>query len=271
MPPAGSRDPGGSGCTRGRRPARASAGPETAVPAALQAGGPRGLACLRQCQRDVEDLQPRHRRHRQLHRRGGRNEIEPRPALQLDEAELSLQAVVDPYARADFFLAASPEGLEVEEGFLTFPTLPGGLLMKVGKLKAQFGKVNTLHTHAMPWVDRPLVVKNLLGGDEGLNDSGISVSKLIPNPAVPGSDRRGLPGTNELFTSHKRGDLSYVGRLRGYRDVTEGTNLDVGTSIAYGHNAVGEDFTTRVIGVDATVATGRCAARSTGDSSAAPS
>ena len=44
-----------------------------------------------------------------------------------------------------------------------------------------------------------------------------------------------------------------MGRLRGYRDVTEGTNVDVGTSFAYGHNAVGEDFTTRVIGVDATV------------------
>ena len=30
---------------------------------------------------------------------------------------------------------------------MTFPTLPGGLLMKVGKMKAQFGKVNTLHSH----------------------------------------------------------------------------------------------------------------------------
>jgi hypothetical protein len=184
----------------------------------------------------------------------GRNETEPRPALQLDEAEVSLQAVVDPYARADFFLAASPEGLEIEEGFLTFPTLPGGLLMKVGKLKAQFGKVNTLHTHAVSWVDQALVVKNLLGGDEGLNDSGISISKLIPNSLLfLEATGEIYQGQNELFTSHKRGNLAYVGRLRGYRDVTEGTNIDVGTSFAYGHNAVGEDFTTRVIGVDATV------------------
>ena len=71
----------------------------------------------------------------------GSNSVVPRPALQLDEAEMSFQAIVDPYARADFFLSASPEGLDVEEGFVTFPTLPGGLLMKVGKLKAQFGKV----------------------------------------------------------------------------------------------------------------------------------
>jgi hypothetical protein len=184
----------------------------------------------------------------------GSNAIEPRPAMQLDEAEVSLQAVVDPYARADFFLSASPEGLEVEEGFLTFPTLPGGLLMKVGKMKAQFGKANTMHSHVLPWVDQALVVRNLLGGDEGLNDSGISISRLIPN-AIMFLEATGeiYQGQNDLFSSHTRGDLGYVARLRGYRDVTEGTNLDLGTSFAYGHNAAGEDTTTRVIGVDATV------------------
>jgi len=174
--------------------------------------------------------------------------------MQLDEAEVSLQAVVDPYARADFFLAASPEGLEVEEGFLTFPALPGGLLMKVGKIKAQFGKANTMHNHVLPWVDQALVVRNLLGGDEGLKDSGVSVSRLILNP-IMFLEATGeiYQGQNDLFSSHTRGDLGYVARLRGYRDITEGTNLDLGTSFAYGHNAAGEDTTTRVIGVDATV------------------
>jgi len=184
----------------------------------------------------------------------GRNTIDPLPALQLEEAELSLQAVVDPYARADFFLAASPEGLEVEEGFVTFPTLPGGLLAKVGKLKAQFGKANTLHSHVMPWVDQPIVIRNLLGGDEGLNDSGISVSRLILNPVIfLEATGEIYQGQNDLFASHSRSDLTYVGRLRGYRDVTEGTNIDLGTSFAYGHNDAGDDTTTRVAGIDATV------------------
>ena len=44
-----------------------------------------------------------------------------------------------------------------------------------------------------------------------------------------------------------------MGRLRGSRDVTESTNLDIGTSLAYGHNDAGPDFTTRVFGIDATV------------------
>ena len=183
----------------------------------------------------------------------GKNDVNPLPALHLNEAEVSFQAIVDPYARADFFLAATPDGLEVEEGFLTFTSLPGGLLMKVGKTKAQFGKVNTMHSHTLPWVDAPLPMQNLLGGDEGLNDSGVSVSKLILNPVLfLEATGEVYNGNNNLFKSHKRSDLTYVGRLRGYRDVTESTNLDIGTSFASGHNDAGPDFKTRVFGVDAT-------------------
>src|SRR5262245_6050981 len=66
----------------------------------------------------------------------GKNEVNPLPALQLSESEVSLQAIVDPYARADFFLSFGEEGVAVEEGYVTFPTLPGGLLVKVGKMRA---------------------------------------------------------------------------------------------------------------------------------------
>jgi hypothetical protein len=184
----------------------------------------------------------------------GENTIESAPALEMHEAELSLQAIVDPYARADFFLAASPEGLEIEEGFITLNTLPGGLLAKVGKMKEQFGKVNTMHAHTQPWADVPLVMKNLLGGEEGVSDSGVSVSKLVMNPwmflEATGEVYQGNSG---VFTSHERNDVSWLGRLRGYHDITESTNLDVGTSFMSGHNDAGPDFRTQVFGVDATV------------------
>ena len=72
--------------------------------------------------------------------------------------------------------------------------LPGGLLTKVGKMRAAFGKVNTLHNHVLPWTDRPLVTQNLVGGEDGIDDAGISVARLIPNrTAVPRSDRAGVP------------------------------------------------------------------------------
>jgi hypothetical protein len=184
----------------------------------------------------------------------GENEVNPPPALALDEAEATFQAVVDPYARADFFLAFSSEGVEIEEGYLTLTSLPGGLLAKVGKLKQQVGKVNTLHPHSFPWADRPLVLGNLLGGEEGLSDSGVSVSKLLLNPWVfLEATGEVYQGTSGLFQSFERSDVSWVGRLRGYRDITESTNLDLGGSIAYGTNDVGPNFTTRVVGIDATL------------------
>jgi hypothetical protein len=183
----------------------------------------------------------------------GKNDIEPSPALQMNEAETSFQAVVDPYAKADFFLTFGPEGAGIEEGYLTFTSLPGGLLVKVGKMRSAFGKVNQMHSHVLPWTDRPLVTRNLVGGEDGISDSGISVSKLILNPIMfLEATGEVYGGSSNVFSAPSRGDLTYVGHLRGYRDLTEGTNLDLGTSIAYGHNATGPDETTRLIGVDAT-------------------
>jgi hypothetical protein len=192
----------------------------------------------------------------------GKNEIRPGPALALPESEVSYQAIVDPYARADFFLSFGEEGVAVEEGFLTFPTLPGGVLMRVGKMRAAFGKVNTLHTHVIPWTDRPLVTDNLVAGDDGISDAGISVARLVPNPWVfleaTGQVFRGDSG--DLFRSSKRSDLSYVGHLRGYQDLSEATNVDLGVSYARGHNTAGfvggQDigrFVTSLFGVDAAV------------------
>jgi hypothetical protein len=189
----------------------------------------------------------------------GKNDRSNEPPFNLSEVEAAFQAVVDPYARADFFLSASPEGLEVEEGFVTFNTLPAGLLLKAGKMRAEFGKVNRLHTHAIPWADRPLVTQNLVGGEEGISLPGVSLSKLIHNSALfLEATGEAYYGSSDVFESREKSKLTYVGRLRGYRDITEGSNLDVGGSYAVGPSAqVPETFTlddsnTEMFGFDAT-------------------
>jgi hypothetical protein len=192
----------------------------------------------------------------------GRNTVAPSPALEMHESEASFQAVVDPYARADFFISFGEEGVNLEEGFLTFTELPGGLLTKVGKMRAAFGKVNTLHNHVLPWTDRPLVINNLVGGEDGIDDAGISVARLINNPWIfleaTGQVFRGDSGDN-LFHSSKPGDLSYVGHLRAYHDITEDSNIDLGFSYSQGHNRAGivdevdvGRFKTKLYGFDAT-------------------
>jgi hypothetical protein len=114
--------------------------------------------------------------------------------------------------------------------------------------------VNGQHPHTLPWIDRPLVTQNLTGGDDGLADAGISLSRLLPNPwlfiEATGQVYR---GESEVFKAPSRGDVAYVGHLRGYRDLSESTNLDLGGSIAYGHNGVTTDATTRLVGADLTL------------------
>ena len=196
----------------------------------------------------------------------GHNPVSPSPAFQMHESEASFQAVVDPYARADFFLSFGESGVELEEGFLTFTELPGGLLTKVGKMRGAFGKVNTLHNHVLTWTDRPLVTQNLVGGEDGISDAGISVARLIPNPwfflEATGQVFRGDSGSPDspLYVSRHPGDLSYIGHVRGYQDITEDSNLDLGFSFSTGHNGLpenpnvpdGSTFMTTLYGVDAT-------------------
>ena len=190
--------------------------------------------------------------------------VTPDPLLQMHESEASFQAVVDPYARADFFISFGEHGVDLEEGFLTFTELPGGLLTKVGKMRAAFGKVNGLHNHVLPWADRPLVMNNLVGGEDGISDAGISVARLIPNPwfflEATGQVFRGDSGPDEnpLYRTSRRAQASYVGHLRGYQDLSESTNIDLGASVSRGYNASGvgagiDDYTTRLLGVDATL------------------
>jgi hypothetical protein len=184
----------------------------------------------------------------------GSNSIGAGPSLEMTESELGLSAAVDPYARADFFLSFGEEGVDLEEGYITFPSVPGELLVKAGKQRAMFGKMNTLHRHVVPWVDRPLVTTNLLGGEEGLSDAGVSVSRLLPAPdgiflEATGQVYRGdSPG---IFEAASRGEVATVAHLRGYRDLSDDANLDIGFSYARGHNGA-DSLVSNLYGIDTT-------------------
>ncbi|MRR38457.1 hypothetical protein EG829_28180, partial [bacterium] len=103
------------------------------------------------------------------------------PDLQFQEMEIGLQGYLNPYARADIFLAVKGPDLEsislgLEEAYLTILRgLPLDLNVRLGKYRVEFGKLNTLHPHAWPFVSQPLVQGRFLG-EEGLNDLGVSLS-----------------------------------------------------------------------------------------------
>jgi hypothetical protein len=177
-----------------------------------------------------------------------------RPPMQLDEAEVAFQAFVDPYAKANFFLSLTPSGIDVEEGYANFVTLPYDLTAKVGKMKAYFGKDNTWHTHVRPWVDQPLVIHNFFG-EEGLNDVGVSVSKTFSNPwnvFLEGTGEVFKGNVENVFERRSQSDLFYNAHLKGFRDISENSNIELGTSYARGALAGASSGTNQFAGIDVT-------------------
>ncbi len=183
---------------------------------------------------------------------GDDNPFDERDSIAFDEAEISLQAFVDPYAKAAFFIGVGEQGAELEEGYLQLVALPFDLSARAGKLKAGFGKFNTQHGHTWLWADAPLVSRNFFG-DEGLADAGVSVSRLFPNrwnQFVEGTAEVYRGKVEEVFAGEEAGDLLYVAHLKTYRDLSDAANFELGGSFAQGTAAAG--IASRFSGVDLT-------------------
>ena len=138
------------------------------------------------------------------------------------EFELSLQAALDPFSRAKLFIsrhALGPEivpfaeagvehddeggGFEVEEGYVEWVSLPGGLGLKLGKFQQRFGTLNRWHSHALPFQSRSLPHLAYLG-EGALAQPGLSVSWLAPFGG-------GAVGTYEAAVEVTRSDHELFG------------------------------------------------------------
>jgi cell division protein FtsB len=175
------------------------------------------------------------------------------------ELELAFGSAVDPYGRADFFVAIDGQdgefAIDVEEGYFTFDTLGHDLKARVGKFYSAFGKANQFHTHAMPWVDRPLVIRHFFG-EEGMSEPGAELSWLVPNPCESYMELTGQLQSNRNAASlagDEGDDLIYVTHLKNFFDINRQSTIDVGGSFATGRNArTGEDRQTYLEGLDLT-------------------
>lgn len=102
--------------------------------------------------------------------------------LQLDLAslELALQGYLNPFVRADVFIGYHDGQFEIEEAYATvLRGLPGGVQLRAGKYRVDFGKLNLLHPHAYSFLDTPLVHQAYLG-EEGLADIGLNLNWQEP-------------------------------------------------------------------------------------------
>ena len=164
---------------------------------------------------------------------------------QLQELELGFRSSVDPFVRADVFLAVSLEGIEVEQAYVTTLALPAGLRLRVGQFYAPFGRFNQLHyLEVTPFADQPLVNRRFFGGEQ-LRGLGLEVSYLLPLPfyaelvgAALSADNAVSFGVPAVEVRRPR-DLLGVARLATAFDLGDRLTLLAGASYANGPNATG--------------------------------
>lgn len=188
--------------------------------------------------------------------------------------EVVLDGAVDPYFRgqANVVFRIDPDGgteVELEEAYATTTSLPHGLQVKAGQFLTEFGRINSTHPHTWDFVDQPLVVGRMFGGD-GLRNVGARVSWLMPTPfyseaLVTIQNARGETATSFGSTAGETqfgrpldpdnvkslSDLLVVPRYDASIDVSDTQTVVVGASGAFGPNGTGDGASTAIGGIDA--------------------
>ena len=177
--------------------------------------------------------------------------------LNLDGFELAIQHPLDPFSQARFFLIREEEDgraeFDIEEGYISWESLPGNLGLKVGRFHTNFGKLNRFHKHALPWADRDLPTLTLFG-EEGLRGNGISLSWLLPKLPIGDTHEVSfevINNSNDLaFSGRGFGDPLYTGRFSNYYDVNDNAYLEWGLSVATSHWDIDQQNRSTVLGLD---------------------
>jgi hypothetical protein len=162
-----------------------------------------------------------------------------RTGFNLQEIELAIQSVIDPYIRADIYLSFGEEGVELEEGYITTLSLPTGLQVKGGLYLLPFGRQNPKHLEKWAFVDNNLVNQRIFGPEQ-FRELGFEISYLFPTPFFFLIQANMTQGNNdENFNGMRKGDFAYTYRVSGSGDLTDNLTLLAGTSGAFGWNDSG--------------------------------
>ena len=113
------------------------------------------------------------------------NPAAKRPVFDVGETEFVFDSALNPYARG-FFTASLAKGqFDLEEGYFTLLRgLPGDIVLKGGKYRVGFGKLNPAHPHTYPFGERFDVLAAYLPGTEAFDETGVDISWRVPLPGT---------------------------------------------------------------------------------------
>ncbi len=174
------------------------------------------------------------------------------PTLKLGEAEIVLDAYLNPYFKGLLNISGGEDGLALEEAYTSMVKgLPWGLGLKAGKYRLGFGKINPSHPHSYPFMDPPRSLAALLPGEDGFNEAGIQVSDLLPTVGDWASTLSADVIEGKQF--HPGQDwtrLGYLGRWSNDFLLGESGALETGLSAATGKDISRERESAYIWGAD---------------------
>jgi hypothetical protein len=180
--------------------------------------------------------------------------------MNLREVELDFRAAIDPWADGVLIGTFGQEvpgefETEVEEGYFLLKKLPvldsapGGLKLKVGRFRPDFGRFNKIHLHDLPQIDYPRSLQTFLG-EEGYIQNGASGQFFLPQPSETSTLEATLSvlngGDMPLADGQEGSELALLGHLAWFGEVSSSTSLELGAS------AWKEGSDRQLYGVDAT-------------------
>ncbi len=174
----------------------------------------------------------------------------------LREAELDFRADVDPVAKAIgiFSFGEDRPGeytVEVEEMYVLLPGIAEGLDLRVGRFRPAFGTDNLLHTHDLPWTNRPLVIREFLG-EEGFSETGGEAKYLVPGTgSIPLEIRYALVNGESaaVLSGSASNSQAHLARVSTFFDVGDASFLQVGASAMFGDSDL-QGGATQMLGFD---------------------
>lgn len=160
-----------------------------------------------------------------------------RDEFSLQEFELDLQSALDPFSRTRFTLSVSQGELEIEEGYINYASLPGGLTLVAGKFRQTFGALNRQHSHALPQSEYPEVLRTFFG-DEGLAQTGLSFDWLLPRGWATANEvtLQVTDGESEAFGGESFQSLSALAKLKSYWETSDASWFEWGLSGVVGES-----------------------------------